>query len=66
MDYDPMVKEHLDAIKPKYHSLIRDTIEEQLSFEPETETKNRKPLQRPTKFGNCASGQAIASASTIE
>jgi mRNA-degrading endonuclease RelE of RelBE toxin-antitoxin system len=45
--YDPLVKQHLQVIERKYHSLIRQTIEEQLQFEPEVETKNRKPLKRP-------------------
>jgi hypothetical protein len=27
--------------------LIRETIEEQLLFEPDTETRNRKPLRQP-------------------
>lgn len=45
--YDPEVAGHLEAIEPKYHSLIRTTIEEQLQFEPETITRNRKPLLRP-------------------
>ena len=33
------------------HSLIRSTIEQQLVFEPDVETRNRKPLTRETKFG---------------
>ncbi len=45
--YDPEVSGHLDAIEPKYHSLIRTGIEEQLRFEPETATRNRKQLERP-------------------
>lgn len=49
--YDRAVKEHLGAIEAKYHTLIRRTIEEQLRLEPETETRNRKPLQRPGSFG---------------
>jgi len=49
--FDPEVKQHLRAIEAKYHSLIRTTIEEQLRFEPETETRNRKPLQRPAALG---------------
>ena len=49
--FDPEVKQHLCAIEAKYHSLIRTTIEEQLRFEPETETRNRKPLQRPAALG---------------
>jgi mRNA-degrading endonuclease RelE of RelBE toxin-antitoxin system len=49
--FDPEVRRHLRAIEAKYHSLIRTTIEEQLRFEPETETRNRKSLQRPLAFG---------------
>lgn len=48
--YDLEVSAHLRAIKPQYHGLIRRTIEEQLRFEPETETRNRKPLQRAVSF----------------
>ena len=49
--YDPEVTGHLDAIEPKYHSLIRSAIEEQLRFEPETPTRNRKPLEPPIALG---------------
>jgi hypothetical protein len=49
--YDPEVARHLAAIEPKYHSLIREAIEQQLRFEPEATTRNRKPLQRPTEPG---------------
>jgi len=48
--YDPEVKAHLRAIAPAYRGLIRTTIEEQLRFEPDTETPNRKPLQPPAAF----------------
>ncbi len=48
--YAPAVKEHLKTIEPKYHSLIRRAIERQLRFEPESETKNRKPLKHPGIF----------------
>jgi len=49
--YAPIVKGHLKAIEPKYHSLIREAIEAQLRFEPDIETRNRKPLKRPVIFG---------------
>jgi len=49
--YDQLVPEQLDAIEPKYLSLIQDTIETQLRFEPHVETRNRKPLREPTDFG---------------
>jgi hypothetical protein len=49
--YDPEVAGHLAAIESKYHSLIRSTIEEQLRFEPETTTRNRKLLEWPIDLG---------------
>jgi hypothetical protein len=49
--YDPRVTHHLAMIDRKYHSLIRRTIEEQLRYEPEVETRNRKPLLRPSVLG---------------
>src|SRR5262245_45205046 len=39
--YAPEVKDHLRAIERQHHSLIRETIQEQLLFEPEAETRNR-------------------------
>jgi len=45
--YAPAVKEHLRAIEPKYYSLIRQKIEEQLFYEPDAETENRKLLIVP-------------------
>ena len=44
--YARQVFEHLAAIERKRHSLIRDTIVEQLTHEPLVETRNRKPLLR--------------------
>lgn len=49
--YAAEVKHHLRAIEAKYHSLIQSEAETQLLFEPETETRNRKPLKRPLVFG---------------
>jgi len=49
--FDPLVKRHLRAIPAKHHSLIRRTIREQLLFEPETATRNRKPLKPPAPLG---------------
>lgn len=50
ISYDEGTKEHLRCVEAKYHSLIRDKIEEQLSFEPTNETRNRKPLRQPAPF----------------
>jgi hypothetical protein len=50
LSHDQATKEQLRAIPAKYHSLIRKVIEQQLRFEPESETRNRKPLQQPLPF----------------
>jgi hypothetical protein len=44
--FAPPVKGHLKAIDAKWDTLIRCTIEEQLTFEPDVETRNRKPFRR--------------------
>ena len=49
--YPPLIKQHLKAIEPKYWSLIRENLEAQLQFEPDSETRNRKPLKRPIVYG---------------
>lgn len=49
--YPPILNAHLKTIEPKFYSLISTTIEEQLQFLPDTETRNRKPLRRPISFG---------------
>ena len=51
LEYAPIVRSHLRAIEPKDYSLIRKTIEEQLLFEPDIETTNRKRLKRSVDFG---------------
>jgi len=49
--YAADVKQHLRVIDIKYHRLIRSEVAAQLLFEPDVETRNRKPLQRPMVFG---------------
>jgi hypothetical protein len=49
--YDPDAVRHLESIKAKYHSLIQRGIQEQLRFQPQTATRNRKPLERPAALG---------------
>jgi len=51
IQYAAEVMEHLDWIPEKYHPLIWKTILEQLSFEPMTETRNRKLLTTPGVIG---------------
>jgi len=48
--YDTEFISQIRFIERKYHSLIRITIEQQLSFEPGVEAYNRKALTRATSF----------------
>lgn len=48
--FAPEVVAHLDTVERKYHSLIQKTIDEQLTFEPEIETRNRKLLEQPAPY----------------
>ena len=49
--FAPQAIEHLDLIESKYHGLLRRMINEQLTFTPTAETRNRKPLDQPAPFG---------------
>ena len=49
--FDALALDHMKAIARKYDSVIRRTIEEQLIHEPDTATRNRKPLLRETAIG---------------
>jgi mRNA-degrading endonuclease RelE of RelBE toxin-antitoxin system len=48
--YDTEIPRQLRSIERKYHALIRENIEEQLTYEPGVETNNRKPLERAVTF----------------
>lgn len=50
LDYAPVVHKHLGVIDAKYDSLIRKKIKEQLTHEPDVETRNRKPVRPPAAF----------------
>lgn len=49
--YDAQVNRHLRNIGTKYYTFIRKEIEKQLSYEPERETNNKKPLRPPSTLG---------------
>jgi mRNA-degrading endonuclease RelE of RelBE toxin-antitoxin system len=50
LDFAPIVHEHLEAIDAKYDALIREQIEEQLTHDPDVQTRNRKPVRPPAAF----------------
>jgi mRNA-degrading endonuclease RelE of RelBE toxin-antitoxin system len=49
--FAPETLDHLDVIELKFHRLIQTVIDEQLSFTPHKQTRNRKPLEEPAAFG---------------
>jgi mRNA-degrading endonuclease RelE of RelBE toxin-antitoxin system len=48
--FAPEVVEHLAVVERKYHSLIEKTLDEQLGFMPNRQTRNRKQLDQPAPF----------------
>lgn len=50
LEYTPEFLEQLRVVEAKYRTLIRQTIEDQLRFDADVQTKNRKPLKRPVPF----------------
>ena len=50
LSFAPEAVDHLDLIEFKYHGLLRRTINEQLTYTPTEETRNRKPLDQPAPF----------------
>jgi mRNA-degrading endonuclease RelE of RelBE toxin-antitoxin system len=48
--YTTSFNRQLKLVESKYHSLIRETLEKQLQYEPEVKTRNRKPLKKPLAF----------------
>ncbi|MBI4583499.1 MAG: hypothetical protein HY717_05715 [Planctomycetes bacterium] len=49
--FAPETIDQMDVIELKYHRLIRNTIDEQLSYTPKEINRNRKPLEQPAPFG---------------
>jgi mRNA-degrading endonuclease RelE of RelBE toxin-antitoxin system len=50
ISYVDAFRDHLAFIEPRHYGKIRQKIEEQLSFEPHIETRNRKPLRPSPVF----------------
>lgn len=51
LGFVPEVIDHLAAIERKHHRLIQKTLDEQLLYAPDQETRNRKPIEQPAPFG---------------
>src|SRR5262249_6971114 len=50
LEFAPEAVEHFDVIERKHHGVIEDAIDEQLTYTPTDETRNRKPLRQPAPF----------------
>jgi mRNA-degrading endonuclease RelE of RelBE toxin-antitoxin system len=48
--FAPEVIDHLDVIERKHHAALQLAIDQRLTFTPEEETRNRKPLEQPAPF----------------
>jgi mRNA-degrading endonuclease RelE of RelBE toxin-antitoxin system len=48
--YTASIKRQLKLTAKKHHSLIRETLQNQLQYEPTVKTRNRKPLKKPMAF----------------
>jgi hypothetical protein len=48
--YANTFKDHMNFVDAKYHSMIRETLENQLQHEPDVKTQNRKPLKKPMAY----------------
>jgi mRNA-degrading endonuclease RelE of RelBE toxin-antitoxin system len=48
--FAPEAVDHLALIERRYHRFIQRVIDEQLSYTPENETRNRKPLEQPAPY----------------
>lgn len=51
LSFAPEAIEQLDMFESKHHGLLRRTLNEPLTHRPNTQTRNRKPLDQPAPFG---------------
>jgi mRNA-degrading endonuclease RelE of RelBE toxin-antitoxin system len=45
IEYSPDTEEHLRALTARQQSIVLDTVERQLKYQPTMETRNRKPMR---------------------
>ena len=45
IEYSPDVEDHLRALTARQQTIILDTVDEQLIYQPTVETRNRKPMR---------------------
>ena len=53
IEYSPETEEQFQYLSKRQQVLVLDTVEKQLQFQPDIETKNRKPMRpNPLAPGN--------------
>ena len=45
IEYSPDAVEHLEALKAREQAIVVDALDEQLTYQPTIETRNRKPMR---------------------
>lgn len=45
IEYSPETENHLRALTARQRSIVLDTVDEQLKYQPTEETRNRKPMR---------------------
>ena len=45
IEYSPDAEEHLRLLTKREQGMVLDTVDEQLTFQPTAETRNRKPMR---------------------
>jgi mRNA-degrading endonuclease RelE of RelBE toxin-antitoxin system len=48
--FAPEAVDHFDAIERRHHNALQRAIDQQLTFTPDKETRNRKPVEQPAPF----------------
>ena len=46
IQYSPSAEDHLRSLTARQRSTVLDSIDRQLTYQPTTETRNRKPMRR--------------------
>jgi len=45
VEYSPDVEDHLRTLTSRQQTIILDTVDKQLAYQPTVETRNRKPMR---------------------
>lgn len=45
IEYSPDAEEHLRALTTRQQTVVLDSVDEQLVYQPDVETRNRKPMR---------------------